>query len=513
MEACTAVRHDNEGGDASVGGRPTASRRVWAFPREPYLLVVLVACCALLAQFFPLSGDDWAWGSALGLDRLHSHFAGYNGRWAGNLAILALSRSPLLAPLVVAVTLCSIVFLMTRISGMRNLAGYGTALAMVMLMPLGTWRQAVVWLSGFSNYALSTVGLLVFVLMTQHAWRGHEYARPRLAAALTFPLAVVSALFVEHVTVALVVFSVLALVLMSRRHRPWRVAAAWAVGSITGAIVMFSNAAYRNVAGGTSSYQRVDDAGVGAIVQNALGGVSHLAVAANLGLNTCVFAAVGVLAWQAHSRTGRLTRGALASVVGASMGLVGGACVSAVAPAGARTDGIIDWSWVSSLGMLVAIVCAAIFLVVDVERRELILALLALVVVLIAPAAIMRPYGPRNFLPTYVLLAVILLVLVREVMGQEARTELKTVVAALGFGTATLVFAGHVAVYAHIDHVDQKRLEAIRTAVAEGKQQVSVPPLPHRGYVHQPNPVNDRFMGRFKRFHHVPDSVRLDFVR
>lgn len=507
------MSHDDEVGDEWGSARGAASRRSWAFPQEPYLLVALLVCFVVLARLFPLSGDDWAWGSALGLERLDHRFEGYNGRWAGNLVVLVLTRSPLLAPLVVAATLCSVIFLMTRISGMESFAGYGAGLALLMLMPLGTWRQTVVWLSGFSNYALATVGLLVFVLMTQRGWRGHDFRRPGLAAALVFPAAVVSAMFVEHVTVALVIFSVLALVLVLRRRRPWIVQAAWAAGSITGATVMFSNSAYRSVASGTSTYQHVDDTGVGAMVQHALGGVSHLSVAANLGLNACLLAALGVLAWRAHQRTGGLSRGALVSVVGATVGLVGGACVMAMATADGATSEIVQWSWVSSIGMLIAIVCGAIFLVVDVDRRASVLAMLAMVMVLVAPAAVMRPYGPRNFLPTYVLLAVILLVLVREFMGDEARSDVKAVVAALGFATGTVVFAGYVAVYAHIHHVDEQRIDAIRTAVSEGRQEVSVPRLPHPTYVHQPDPVGYRFVARFKWFHHVPETMEIHFVR
>ncbi|MGN0692308.1 MAG: hypothetical protein ACI4K7_08175, partial [Oscillospiraceae bacterium] len=38
-----------------------------------------------LAYMFPYTGDDWAWGGSLGLERLHNHFKDYNGRYLGNL--------------------------------------------------------------------------------------------------------------------------------------------------------------------------------------------------------------------------------------------------------------------------------------------------------------------------------------------------------------------------------------------------------------------------------------------
>lgn len=49
------------------------------------LLTVLLSVAAVAAMLWcaPYFKDDWAWGSQVGLDRLQSHFTGYNGGiWA-----------------------------------------------------------------------------------------------------------------------------------------------------------------------------------------------------------------------------------------------------------------------------------------------------------------------------------------------------------------------------------------------------------------------------------------------
>ena len=46
----------------------------------------------MLTACFPYSGDDWAWGSSIGLDRLSVFFKDYNGRYVGNLLVLVLTR-------------------------------------------------------------------------------------------------------------------------------------------------------------------------------------------------------------------------------------------------------------------------------------------------------------------------------------------------------------------------------------------------------------------------------------
>ena len=75
-----------------------------------YIFVVFVAlfCLCLL---FPASGDDWYWGSSYGIDLLNSKFQNLNGRYAGNLLVIILTRSDILRSLTISMLLCLIVHL------------------------------------------------------------------------------------------------------------------------------------------------------------------------------------------------------------------------------------------------------------------------------------------------------------------------------------------------------------------------------------------------------------------
>ena len=88
--------------------------RIWV----RYLVCFLV--CAVLAWFFPYSGDDWAWGSEIGADRLRSWFEMYNGRYVGNLFVLAMTRSNLAKALIMSVCLVGILFCIERIGGGKS---------------------------------------------------------------------------------------------------------------------------------------------------------------------------------------------------------------------------------------------------------------------------------------------------------------------------------------------------------------------------------------------------------
>ena len=77
----------------------------------------------LLCYFFPYSGDDWAWGTQIGIDRLSTWFDNYNGRYAGNLLILILSRSKIIRIIVETLVFVLIVRYIYKITNTKNKHG------------------------------------------------------------------------------------------------------------------------------------------------------------------------------------------------------------------------------------------------------------------------------------------------------------------------------------------------------------------------------------------------------
>jgi len=56
--------------------------------------IICFGLIAILCYLFPYTGDDWAWGSKIGIDRLNNWFENYNGRYVGNLIVLAMTLKP-----------------------------------------------------------------------------------------------------------------------------------------------------------------------------------------------------------------------------------------------------------------------------------------------------------------------------------------------------------------------------------------------------------------------------------
>src|SRR6185437_11441479 len=276
-----------------IAGSPQVRPRYRVPHREdsigvPRWEAALVLCWFLafagLAEFFPRSGDDWAWGSKEGLDRL-PFFSGLNGRYAGDVLALALVRSGPLAAVVVAAIVCATLVLALHIAQNRTPLGYAVAGVLFLTMPLGEWREGIVWLSGFVNYGMSAMFFLVFLALAQAQWRDRLSQPGPLRLASVALAGFVGQLFMEHVTLCICLMGVGLSVLYRRARGHWPLyLATWTAAGLVGAAVMFSNSAYRHAASG-GAYQSVQSTGLNDLTVKLVDHMSTPAVVGNLVLN------------------------------------------------------------------------------------------------------------------------------------------------------------------------------------------------------------------------------------
>ena len=478
---------------------------------ELIVAAALFVSFAALAARFPFTGDDWAWGSQIGLDRLDTLFRDYNGRYAGNLAVLALTRSEWLLPLVMAGSVVLIVFLVLHLSDNRSLPGYLTVYALFLSMPKDVWRQGIAWTSGFSNYALATVWLLVFLVSVKAALQRRESRVRPLECGAILAFGFVGQLFIEHVTLYIVVAAIAALVY--GRVRSGRLLAplvCWVVAAVAGAAVMFSNGAYRLAATSPDRYQQIGGTPPSGSRLSEMANVltkliSQYGITGNRVLNIVTVLLVALLALAA-SRRSRNTSARVA--LGAAGVLLAG--VAALLVLGAFGVVASPRRLSPFLGLLgyFAVVGLAVPLVRDPRAQRLVVVAAVSIPVLVGPLLVVKPLGPRCFLPTYALLLVIVSVLLKRCLDEYGPVlGVATTVAALL--VAALTLSQHLVRYGEIDQAETARLQLIRSEVAAGAERVVVRPLPHGDWVHQPDPTPSAWEARYKLFNGVPADVQI----
>ena len=484
--------------DLPAGRRPM-NRRI-----EIALLCVFALAFWAIASKVPASGDDWAWGTEEGLQRLKSGFQGYNGRYLGNIIVLLLTRMGWFTPLLQAVGFAVIIVLVLDLTRNRTLVGYASIGSLVFLIPIHMWSESAVWVSGFANYASATIVMLIFLRAALKELSG-QFAHPvrPVGQVGILAFAFISQLVVEHVTLYLFVASIGALAIDYLEQRMFsRRLTCWVLGFGAGAMVMFSNPAYRELSDG-QSYKKLGAQSTSplAAAKEALrdqistnGMVSNTAVIFAI----CSLSALTAVVMYA-SGVGSL-RARLVQLV---LGLF--ALVGAVAAASRLTNQPVEsgsTKTVLASAVVLVVVLWAVTLQKDAGDRLVIIVAVLSLLALSLPLLVVTPIGARNFLPSYALLLVVVSVLLSNLASlTDARVA--------GLWCAVMVAIGAVAwvhlygIYSEIDHAADKRERSVRSQVGSDSPQ----------WLQYPDPSNPVYARRFKVYYDVPKDVTVRLVR
>lgn len=173
-----------------------------------------------------------------------------NGRIVGNAMHLFLVDFVVIGLLVKATITTTIVWTIARLTKIRSLALVPLLTLLVLAPSAGMFKQVTVWAAGYFNYVPSVCCILLALLIIRDGKR--MWSIPAVAV-----LAVVGSLFSENVTltlllaaIGLTVFSVKARAFMPRTI-------ALLVGSVLGAVIMFSSPVYRKISEGEDTYRQL----------------------------------------------------------------------------------------------------------------------------------------------------------------------------------------------------------------------------------------------------------------
>ena len=221
--------------------------------------IIVFLAIFVLAILFPYSNDDWAWGSSTGLMRLHSLFKDYNGRYLGNLLVLLLTRNNILKALVMSGTFTGIAALCQRIVNKDDNRIFYIVLTSLFLSDKALLRQTIVNTSGFTNYTFCMLLVLIYIayLSDSEKAKRNKSDKPKAGVCIIlFLLGACSALFMEHISIYIILLSGFVCVMNKvRKHAFTPDHFSYFIGSVSGAVLMFTNGAYMKVVHGSDTYR------------------------------------------------------------------------------------------------------------------------------------------------------------------------------------------------------------------------------------------------------------------
>ena len=472
-----------------------------------------------LVWLFPYSGDDWAWGSQIGLDRLANRFDNYNGRYAGNLLVMALTRNEALKVLFCSTCLMCVCLLSKWFVASRRFLPYAVGVLLLFLMPKQMFVQSVVWTAGFANYVPPILLTLGYFVLVDNIF-DKETPQYRIRDYIIAPVIGFTSTLMENVTLYIIIVSgAICIFVLVRFRRVYLIHILHYLASICGTVLMFSNSVYRTIANGNDDYRSM---GVVEGLKEMV--ISHTDIIFQQFFqnNVVELSIFSVLCYGAYFVFRKRYSNAKYNRFGlclmfANLFSLFILYVKYIFP---------DWLNFTEKGELkiaMVIVFAGVAILYSVSALLIIilyiddksvkwkeLLLLTSIPVVIAPLLVVSPIGPRCFFPPYLLLLVACAVLVGYLQGQisvktdiEKRIYIYVVISIL----AMIVF--YVVIYGSNHIYDEKRNTYAKKQAEMGHQEIILCELPYASWVWCSSPTYAPLDERYKLFYGIEHDVKL----
>lgn len=182
-------------------------------------------------------------------------FDNYNGRYAGNLVELAITRSTFFRVFLYALVNTLIVFFMSKILNLRTSYGVVLLLALIVIIPRNIYRQTFGWFAGFSNYNTALLVTLIAIYLLFFAKKNSYTPIAYIGLGALF---FIGQLFVEHMTIYNMLLSIFALIVNFFFYKRKKfLSLLYFISNILGLITLFSNSAYMSIVQSNDSYRSV----------------------------------------------------------------------------------------------------------------------------------------------------------------------------------------------------------------------------------------------------------------
>lgn len=481
--------------------------------------IFLFSAFTVLACLFPYTGDDWYWGSEIGWKHLADFFDGYNGRYLGNLLVLLLTRSKLLDAVFMAASYTCCCWMCFAYSRERPAEGYLLAAVLFFLMPRSVWGQAVVWTSGYVNYVPSALISAGYLLLVRNITDTEPPVYGKRMFMGTFLMGICGALFMENITLFNICLAVAVMGYTWIKFRRWYGAhAGFFAGSVLGAVIMFTNSVYSQIAGEADEYRQmansVSDRAV-MMVKHAKQLLDYM-IFENLLFCFVITLLLVLLVFADCRKTGR--KYWKAAVLGLHVCSLAAAFLAhryAYLLYAEPSEGIMGVDICMILVALIYVVTmgAELYLCVPRERRFRMLMPLYCIPVAFAPLLLVDPIGPRNAFFGYLLLMIATADLFSYLLQSVALTaKLRKGVCGALCAVLLVLCAFYGKIFLPIHMWDVRRNEFAVFQSEQGADPIYVCRLPNVDYLHNATPDVENLIHDYGYFHGLNRDAAIEVV-
>lgn len=452
----------------------------------------------------PLTGDDWMWGSYQGVNLLKDLFQGYNGRYSGNLLIMAITRSSFFRCTLFASVMLFIALVPCLLLKKKSLSLMTFSALTVLLIPKSVMVQGLVWSSAFANYVPPVAIMMMFFIIERDTIekRAPVYTKKRTAicSCILALFGFIGAMFLETATLCnLFMCACLVAVTLIKHKRVYITHLAFFVGTAVGAFLLFSNSK-------NESYRVFPEMeNIMNIFYDRTTQIVNQLFTEGIFLFVIITALCMVIAASAFKSKDGVLRGFTLAIACINVFTLVLLLMSGYGSGWVMFYGNSDASAVA-LGFFAVLYClsAFILLILCVKDRVVLLKLLLCMVsaaVLIAPMLIIDPYGPRCLLPTCLCVGFFATILLDYAYSVCPSFEsIKGAVRVLTVSAICAAFIYIMSIYSAIDEYADKRDEYFFKQIDQGYTTITTCYLPNSSYLWNSN-VENGYWGELYQFY------------
>ncbi|MBQ4031376.1 MAG: hypothetical protein II625_06445 [Bacilli bacterium] len=480
--------------------------------KDAIILTVLFFIMLAISYLFPVTHDDWFWSSSQGIELLKSHFQTTNGRWAGNLLILLLSRHRLLRSITIAVFLTLLVQLIKKITGSNKTSTYAI-ISLLLVMPIKILAQAVAWTSGFANYVPPVVLFLLFMYLNKNVFKGKEPGIKNWFAIIMLPLGFVSTLFMENITIYILIVSIVLFIYLLIKYKKINIPNLfYMIGSIGGTVLMFSCEVYRKISNSEDVYRTIEKSNVIIrALKTYFKELYNYLVQYNTVLNIVLGVLILILIYRFYKAIKKnlkiipnlLLKCSSLIIIGyltynTYLTIMGGGNIFIVEKYKLYLEAFM------SLLFMLSIFIAVLFVIKSKERKARLIFEIVSIFLVAGPLLIVTPIGPRCFFVSYVFFVILTIELFNEVLQDKENDYICNILAIV----ALLVIVSHLSIYRYAYKIEHVRIEYINKHQEDKK--IVLPSAPNARYVWGFNPVG--YLNEFKKYYGIDEEKEVVFI-
>lgn len=477
----------------------------------------------VLAILFPPAHDDWAWGSSIGLQRLSDWFAGRDGRYLGNLLVIAITRSTVLRVALMMIIMSAIIILCYKIVNKNNKVLFVLSALLFFAMPRAMFASAYVWYSGFANYATSIVAILIYIYLLKDLFTEKETKFTKLSIIPLFLLAYSGGLLMEYITIYEICLGIFVIVYIYKRFKKvYPSTIAYLIGAILGAATMFSNSGYREIVNNEDSYRHVPS-GISGVIKNAIdsyftdiykgGALDNVWI--NLIIGICAFI---IIYKYIKAKRDNIGKGMIifSNLIG--LVLISFPIYSLITNLNPSWKILLKYTkYFEGAYSLIFYISIFLFLCIYITNKALkgkLIFLFLSVIILIGPLLVVNPLNPRCFSAVYIVFILIVNELVNYLIEISSNSiDIKNILTKIILFILLVDMGYLLNIYANIHMEYNRKMKYIYSQVENKATSIDIPEYRYENYLWRGTPVNDKtWRHRFRVYYGIPKNVKLKSI-